>query len=114
MNYSESEKEKYITRIHREIIFGHSQFHPNLIKVIGVADDPHAENSQWKLPLCVMEYGGESLQEYIFNSPRRIGFEEKKKILLGIANGIKHLHKQNLVHRDMKVFLFIVFHSIVG
>ena len=100
-NKSDKDKDKFVKRVHRELQYGFYQCHPNLIKVIGISDNPSNENNRWKLPLSIMEFGGENLKDCLKKIP--MTFSQKKNILLGIASGVQHLHSQNLVHRDLKV-----------
>lgn len=38
----------------------------------------------------------------------RLSNEEKKQILLQIANAIAYLHSKSIIHRDLKVGIFSV------
>ena len=112
-NMTTFDKQKFVERVHREIRYGYSQRHENLVRIYGCCSnysdlfDQHTEE-QWNLPLCIMEYGGESLKKYLENNANSMTFEEKKRILLGIARGIQHIHSQELVHRDLKVVDWMV------
>jgi len=70
--------------------------HPNIIRFHGVCDLEQSVG-------IVIDYcPGGSLTNYIVNNKGNIGIDEKVKILLGIALGIQHLHKNNVIHRDIK------------
>lgn len=105
-NMTTFDKQNFVKRIHREIRYGFSQQHENLVRVYGCCSnylDAHDQYSddQWNLPWCIMEFGGESLKHYLGKNV--LTFAEKKRILLGIARGIQYMHSQELVHRDLKV-----------
>ena len=55
------------------------------------------------IPYIIMEYGGDTdLKKYIENQPPLL-IEEKiiKDIVLQICLGLKEIHKNNLIHRDL-------------
>lgn len=70
--------------------------HPNIIRFHGVCDLEQSVG-------IVIDYcPGGTLTDYIVNNKGKIEIDEKVKILLGIALGIQHLHKNNVIHRDIK------------
>ena len=109
-NMNNHDKEVFVRRVHREIKYGYCQKHENLIQVYCCCPNYYGfgdEDSQWNLPLCIMEWGGESLRTYLKSHPS-LSIKEKKNIILGIARGIQHIHSQNLVHRDLKVVAILL------
>jgi serine/threonine protein kinase len=71
--------------------------HPNIVQLFGVSlDGPQ--------PVIVMEYcAGGSLDKLLFDrhDEQGISNERKMELIQGIARGIFHLHKHNIVHRDL-------------
>jgi serine/threonine protein kinase len=69
--------------------------HPNVVRMYGVSID----GTQ---PIIVMEYcAGGSLDKVLFDEKQQISLEQKIKWVQEIAEGVKHLHKHNIVHRDL-------------
>lgn len=68
--------------------------HPNVVRVIDFFETPK--------PALVMEFvEGQDLMDYLEQNG---GFSQRDglKLCLGIANGLNHLHKYGIIHRDMK------------
>ncbi|MDR6225936.1 protein kinase domain-containing protein [Desmospora profundinema] len=95
MNDSLSHDQDFIRRFHREARAAGSLSHPNIVNVYDVSceGDTH---------YMVMEFiQGESLMEKI----RSAGFipaEEAARISLQILEGLRHVHKNGIIHRDVK------------
>lgn len=71
--------------------------HPNLISLYDVCRDD--QESWW----VVMEYiAGASLRDQLDRNPNGLGEAETRRWFSGIANGVAHLHREGLVHRDLK------------
>eukprot|EP00930_Biecheleria_cincta_P038354 TRINITY_DN2635_c0_g1_i2.p1 TRINITY_DN2635_c0_g1~~TRINITY_DN2635_c0_g1_i2.p1 ORF type:complete len:504 (+),score=67.51 TRINITY_DN2635_c0_g1_i2:52-1563(+) len=86
--------------LEREFKTNHAQHHENLVRVI--------ESSLDSLPYAiVLEYcPGGSLHDSITGDPsttlQRFTWENRLKAALDVALGMSHLHKQNIIHRDLK------------
>jgi len=69
--------------------------HPNVVHVYGVATDGLQ-------PVIVMEYcAGGSLDKLLFDLHTNISEKYKIRLVRGIACGMRHLHKHNVVHCDL-------------
>ncbi len=67
--------------------------HPNLVQTYGISMDANT-------PYIVLEYcEGGSLDQIVFN--QTIGRKEQRALVLGIAQGLLHLHANKIVHRDL-------------
>eukprot|EP00029_Vermamoeba_vermiformis_P009922 TRINITY_DN510_c0_g3_i1.p1 TRINITY_DN510_c0_g3~~TRINITY_DN510_c0_g3_i1.p1 ORF type:complete len:1064 (+),score=137.54 TRINITY_DN510_c0_g3_i1:207-3398(+) len=71
--------------------------HPNVVQMLGVSSDgPY--------PVMILEFcDGGSLDDKLFNLSHTITAQQQIDIVLGIAKGLYHLHKNNIVHRDLAV-----------
>ncbi|KAI0566881.1 Serine threonine protein kinase-related domain containing protein [Gracilaria domingensis] len=68
--------------------------HPNVVEVYDFFATPK--------PAIVMEYvEGDDLMDYLSSNPR-LSEQEGKRMVLGIAEGLYHLHKSKVIHRDLK------------
>jgi len=69
--------------------------HPNVVHMFGVSvDGPQ--------PVIILEFCvGGSLDKLLFDSNEKISDEHKMRLVRGIAAGMYHLHKHNIVHRDL-------------
>lgn len=71
--------------------------HPNLISLYDVCRD---EKESWWV---VMEYvAGASLRDALDRNPAGLGESEAIRWFTGAAAGVAHLHREGLVHRDLK------------
>ena len=63
-----------------------------MVLLIGFCEDPVS---------IVMEYLEQgSLHEYLrSHSKQEVSFVSKKEVLFGVARGMLHLHKENIIHR---------------
>src|SRR5947209_19235830 len=85
-----------LSRLRREALLGASISHPNLVAIYDVvnADDGGL--------VIVMEYvPGETLGERLTREGR-LATPEALHILDGVAGGLDTIHRQGIVHRDVK------------
>src|SRR5256885_2892925 len=61
------------------------------------------QNADTKDFIIIMKYYKFDLRSYITKSKNFCNFrwDKKLKILLHIAEGIKHIHSQNIIHQDL-------------
>jgi serine/threonine-protein kinase len=71
--------------------------HPHIVNILGNGEDK-------KIYYMVMEYvGGPSLKKLLINSPGgRLPEKNGIKICIQSGMGLEYIHKQNIVHRDVK------------
>lgn len=69
--------------------------HPNIVQVLGVSiDGPE--------PSIVLEYcPGGSLDKWLFDTSKPLTIQDKKRLIKDIAQGLHHLHQNNIVHGDL-------------
>ncbi|XP_065154949.1 uncharacterized protein [Paramisgurnus dabryanus] len=74
--------------------------HPNVVRLLG---DPWVKDSKWHIP---MEFiSGEDLETTIFesaNSKILLTPAVKATIIIGMCEGLHHLHSKDIVHQDLK------------
>jgi hypothetical protein len=85
-----------LSRLRREALAGASVSHPNLVSVYDVVAAPDGDL------VIVMEYvRGETLRDALSRRPR-FAAAEALRILDGVAAGLDAIHRQGIVHRDVK------------
>ncbi|MFN4231495.1 protein kinase domain-containing protein [Thermus sp.] len=85
---------RFVRRFHREAEVLAKMDHPNIVKVYdhGQVDGVH---------YIAMEYlEGEGLDKLI--EERRLSLKQAAAILARVADALKHIHAQGIVHRDIK------------
>lgn len=85
----------FVAKFKQESLSAASLTHPNIVNIYdtGIEDDIY---------YIVMEYvKGETLKKYI-NRKGRLTEQETIKISMQVAEGLKHAHSNNIVHRDIK------------
>ncbi|MCS7218375.1 MAG: protein kinase [Thermus sp.] len=85
---------RFVRRFHREAEVLSKMDHPNIVKVFdhGQVDGVH---------FIAMEYlDGEGLDRLI--EERRLNLRQAAAILARVADALKHIHAQGIVHRDIK------------
>eukprot|EP00760_Papus_ankaliazontas_P027894 PhM_4_TR3461/c0_g1_i1/m.60260/K07359/CAMKK2; calcium/calmodulin-dependent protein kinase kinase 2 len=82
----------------REVAVMEKLYHPNLVRLISVVDDPGAA----KLYLVMEHVGGGTLQKAIANSGERFNAITCRSQFLDVLHGLQYLHNKNIVHMDVK------------
>ena len=101
-----------IIYLNREIEIQRKLDHPNCIKLYGTSKTPRG------YPVLVMELAECSLTDLTTRRVRRniahpenkieqLSNEERLNIIKEIAEGIKYIHSQGFIHRDLKVCILI-------
>ena len=88
----------------QEVLAGCTINHPNCLRYYGYSATPKDErgNIYPPKPIIVMERGKKSLREYMIN--KKVDLNQRIDIIKQIANGLLHIHNENLIHRDIKVY----------
>ena len=83
--------------------------HPNLVQMYGIWFDPYKDRAA---PSIVMELCDESLYEFVRRYKGKVVPKEKKlPILQDIARGMVYLHRQNIVHGDLRSSNVLLCHA---
>ncbi len=69
--------------------------HPNVVQMLGVSSDgPY--------PVMILEFcDGGSLDTKLFQTSQELNTADQLAMVSSIAKGLYHLHKNQIVHRDM-------------
>lgn len=100
-NPNETESIEKAVNISREINISSSLNHPSILKYIGYSYDDS------KNPVIISEYLKNGSLYNIINSEREEhhikGWDDTKKLIsiYGIASGMKYLHSNEIIHRDL-------------
>lgn len=96
----EEEIAKQIHRNFREIEILASTDHFAIQKLYGYIEGEEEQNID---PVILTPYEANgSLEKLIKEPPKNFDFTQKFIVMYGIAAGMYHLHKKNIIHRDMK------------
>ncbi|KAJ0066450.1 hypothetical protein NL108_013224, partial [Boleophthalmus pectinirostris] len=74
--------------------------HPNIVKLLGPVK---LEGSKYVIPMEFIE--GEDLETTIFQSAKsklKLTQDTKNTIIVGMCEGLLHLHLLDIVHQDLK------------
>ncbi|XP_061885856.1 uncharacterized protein zmp:0000000881 [Entelurus aequoreus] len=83
--------------------------HPNIVKLLGKI---HHQDKHWIIPLEFIF--GENLETTIFNTAKskiKLTPANKGKIIVGMCEGLLHLHALDIVHQDLKPDNIMVEHD---
>nr|XP_055068038.1 uncharacterized protein LOC129449279 [Misgurnus anguillicaudatus] len=102
---------EYINRhdLERECQVYHNVRHPNVVKLLG---DPWMKDYMWYIPLEFIF--GEDLETTIFKaqiSKIQLTPAVKATIIIGMCDGLLHLHNKDVVHQDLKPDNIMVEHQ---
>jgi eukaryotic-like serine/threonine-protein kinase len=85
-----------VSRLRREALIGASVSHPNLVSIYDIVTSEDGEQ------VIVMEYvPGETLSEAL-ERDGKLPESETLRVLLGVGRGLDAIHRQGIVHRDVK------------
>ena len=82
----------YIASLNDRLI--HSLLYLN--EYYGIAQNPDTKDF-----IIIMKYYKSDLRNYITKEFGNIKWDKKLKILLHIAQGLRHIHNQNIIHQDL-------------
>lgn len=95
-NIDPTKHKEFTERFAREAETASLLSHPNIVKVLGVADDPEDH-------YYVMEFlEGHSLRQELIKRGGRLSPHRFWNILKQISEGLSYAHSLNVVHRDIK------------
>jgi len=86
----------------REVAFLKALRSEYVVEMIDYYEDAHG-----KQHCIVLEYGEQSLADYLKKGP--LQRNERKFVLDRLAHIVQHLHSQNIVHCDLKPSNFVLF-----
>ncbi len=95
----QSNKYNIINEIRRAIILSH----PNIVRYYGVESmvNRNIHGQEEEVQIGVMEYVQEG-QMKVFLAKNPVSFAELNKLFIDILEGLKYLHAQGIIHRDIK------------
>lgn len=96
----DDEVEEFRERFKREVKYQANCKHSNIVPIV-------LYNLQADPPWFIMELAESNLQEILdkddcVEGDRKLSTLEKREIFLMILNSVKHIHENNLLHRDIK------------
>ena len=78
--------------------------HPNILPLVGYA---HSKDG-FSIYIC-LELADKSLYQYLHKEKKKPSVEKSAKWAMQIADGMHHLHKHELAHRDLKSANILLF-----
>ena len=82
--------------------------HPNIIDFLGLAWGTNPFNSSQKLPVLIVEFA-ECGNLWQLQQREYLGIETRRRLCLGICQGLHLLHSCGIVHGDMKAENVLIF-----
>ncbi|RIA88333.1 kinase-like domain-containing protein [Glomus cerebriforme] len=71
--------------------------HPNINKFLGITKEPSSNNY-----IMVLEYANQgNLREYLKNNFKSLQWNDKARMAVDIASGLRWLHSKEIIHRDL-------------
>lgn len=90
--FNEKEAEKITNKFHEEAHTLHRLSHPRIVRLYGITKEPCA---------LVMEFMPLGSLDKVLRQ-QKLSYQQKLRIGLDIALGLKYLHEKGITHRDLK------------
>lgn len=93
---------KAVERFEREVIALTELDHPNIVRMLGKAVYPWAQNQT--MTICVLEWidGGMSLESLCYDSGCNLPLPLMLSLMYQVADAIAYAHGKEIIHRDIK------------
>ncbi|GET02638.1 kinase-like domain-containing protein [Rhizophagus clarus] len=83
-------------------------FHRSVVKLYGITQDPGTKNY-----IMVLDYARDgNLRNYLDTSYDKLSWTNKLNYLHSIAHGLKNIHEEGLIHRDLHIVPQLIVHLI--
>eukprot|EP00942_MAST-04A_sp_MAST-4A-sp1_P007859 g7859.t1 len=100
------EKEKRFKDFKREVSCLTKLRHPRIIRIFGIVTTRPNE-----LSLIMVYAKGGDLRNFLDNTDKEMNKNTRLKLMFDIAQGMAHLHRQNILHRDLKSLNILIDHT---